>query len=67
MTLICTWNNGETEEMTFWVNEPFGYEFPKAEWSTNSTKEGPSKFGKTCTQDNNPSKTEYKETSAIRN
>ncbi len=61
MTLICTWNNGETEEMTFWVNEPFGYEFP-AEWSTNSTKEGPSKFARLA-QDNNPSKTEYKETS----
>jgi len=60
MTLNCTWNNGETEEMTFWVSLPFGQSFP-AEWSKNSTNEGPSKFVKLTPA--NPSKSEYKATS----
>lgn len=59
MTLNCTWNNGETEEITFWVSMPFGWEFPK-EWSKNVSSEGPSKFV-SLVQDANPSMTEFSE------
>ena len=59
MTLNCTWNNGETEEITFWVSMPFGWEFPK-EWSKNVSSEGPSKFV-SLVQDANPSMTEFAE------
>lgn len=59
MTLNCTWNNGETEEITFWVSMPFGWEFPK-EWSKNVSSEGPSKLV-SLVQDANPSMTEFAE------
>lgn len=59
MTLNCTWNNGEKEQLTFWVSMPFGWEFPK-EWSKNVSTEGPSKFV-SLVQDANPSMTEFTE------
>ena len=59
MTLNCTWNNGEKEQLTFWVSMPFGWEFPK-EWSKNVSSEGPSKFV-SLVQDANPSMTEFSE------
>lgn len=59
MTLNCTWNNGEKEQLTFWVSMPFGWEFPK-EWSKNVSSEGPSKFV-SLVQDANPSMTEFAE------
>lgn len=59
MTLNCTWNNGEKEQLTFWVSMPFGWEFPK-EWSKNVSTEGPSKFV-SLVQDANPSMTEFAE------
>lgn len=59
MTLNCTWNNGEKEQLTFWVSMPFGWEFPK-EWSKNVSTEGPSKFV-SLVQDANPSMTEFSE------
>lgn len=59
MTLDCTWNNGKTEEITFWISMPFGWEFPK-EWSKNVSSEGPSKFV-SLVQDANPSMTEFAE------
>lgn len=59
MTLNCTWNNGEKEQLTFWVSMPFNWEFPK-EWSKNVSSEGPSKFV-SLVQDANPSMTEFSE------
>ena len=59
MTLNCTWNNGEKEQLTFWVSMPFSWEFPK-EWSKNVSTEGPSKFV-SLVQDANPSMTEFSE------
>lgn len=59
MTLNCTWNNGEKEQLTFWVSMPFSWEFPK-EWSKNVSSEGPSKFV-SLVQDANPSMTEFSE------
>lgn len=59
MTLNCTWNNGEKEQLTFWVSMPFGWEFPK-EWSKNVSTEGPSKFV-SLVQDANPNMTEFTE------
>lgn len=59
MTLNCTWNNGEKEQLTFWVSMPFGWEFPK-EWSKNVSTKGPSKFV-SLVQDANPSMTEFAE------
>lgn len=59
MTLNCTWNNGEKEQLTFWVSMPFGWEFPK-EWPKNVSSEGPSKFV-SLVQDANPSMTEFSE------
>lgn len=60
MTLNCTWNNGETEELTFWVSMPFGQSFP-AEWSKPVSTEGPSKFVKLI-PDANPEPSEFKPT-----
>ena len=59
MTLNCTWNNGEKEQLTFWVSMPFGWEFPK-EWSKNVSSEGPSKFV-SLGQDANPNMTDFTE------
>lgn len=61
MTLDCTWNNGEKEQLTIWISMPFGWEFP-VEWGKVSSTEGPSKFVK-LSPDANPSATEFKATS----
>ena len=59
MTLLCTWNNGETEEIDFWMAMPFGWSFP-TEWTAPAKTEGPSK---STTWSKTTSATEYEKCS----
>lgn len=63
MTLSCLWNNGETEEITFWMAMPFGWSFP-GEWTAPAKTEGPSKFVKLSKNSDNPSYAQTSETNA---
>ena len=63
MTLNCTWNNGEQEELTFWMAMPFGWSFP-AEWTAPAKTEGPSKFVKLSKSSDNPSYAQTSESNA---
>ena len=58
MTLSCLWNNGEKEEIDFWMAMPFGWSFPE-EWTAPARTEGPSK---SKTWSKTTSETGYKET-----
>lgn len=58
MTLSCLWNNGEQEEIDFWMAMPFGWSFP-TEWTAPALTEGPSK---SKTWSKTTSETGYKET-----
>ncbi len=63
MTLSCLWNNGEQEEVTFWMAMPFGWSFP-AEWTAPAKTEGPSKFVKLSKNSDNPSYAQTSESNA---
>ncbi len=63
MTLNCTWNNGETEEVTFWMAMPFGWSFP-SEWTAPAKTEGPSKFERLSKSSDNPSYAQTSESNA---
>ena len=63
MTLNCTWNNGETEELTFWMAMPFGWSFP-SEWTAPALTAGPSKFEKLSKSSDNPSYAQTSESNA---
>ena len=63
MTLNCTWNNGEQEEVTFWMAMPFGWSFPE-EWTAPAKMEGPSKFEKLSKSSDNPEYTPTSESNA---
>ena len=63
MTLNCTWNNGEQEEVTFWMAMPFGWSFP-SEWTAPARTEGPSKFVKLSKNSDNPSYAQTSESNA---
>lgn len=63
MTLNCLWNNGETEEVTFWMAMPFGWSFP-SEWTAPARTEGPSKFVKLSKNSDNPSYAQTSESNA---
>lgn len=58
MTLNCLWNNGETEEIDYWMAMPFGWSFP-AEWTAPAKTDGPSK---SKTWSKTTSATEYEKT-----
>ena len=63
MTLNCLWNNGETEEVTFWMAMPFGWSFP-TEWTAPAKTEGPSKFERLSKNSDNPDYAPTSETNA---
>lgn len=63
MTLNCLWNNGEQEEITFWMAMPFGWSFP-SEWTAPARTEGPSKFVKLSKNSDNPSYAQTSESNA---
>lgn len=63
MTLSCLWNNGEQEEITFWMAMPFGWSFP-TEWTAPAKTEGPSKFERLSKSSDNPSYAQTSETNA---
>ncbi len=63
MTLSCLWNNGETEEVTFWMAMPFGWSFP-GEWTAPAKTEGPSKFETLSKSSDNPSYAQTSESNA---
>ena len=63
MTLNCTWNNGEQEEITFWMAMPFGWSFP-GEWTAPAKTEGPSKFETLSKSSDNPSYAQTSESNA---
>lgn len=63
MTLNCTWNNGEQEEVTFWMAMPFGWSFPE-EWTAPAKTAGPSKFEKLSKSSDNPSYAQTSESNA---
>ena len=63
MTLNCLWNNGEQEEVTFWMAMPFGWSFP-SEWTAPARTEGPSKFEKLSKSSDNPSYAQTSESNA---
>lgn len=59
MTLLCTWNNGEQEEIDYWLAMPFRWSFP-TEWTAPAKTEGPSK---STTWSKTTSATEYEKCS----
>ena len=59
MTLLCTWNNGEQEEIDYWLAMPFRWSFP-GEWTAPAKTEGPSK---STTWSKTTSATEYEKCS----
>lgn len=63
MTLSCLWNNGETEELTFWMAMPFGWSFP-SEWTAPAKTAGPSKFERLSKSSDNPSYAQTAESNA---
>ena len=63
MTLNCTWNNGEQEEITFWMAMPFGWSFP-SEWTAPAKTKGPSKFETLSKSSDNPSYAQTSESNA---
>lgn len=63
MTLNCLWNNGEQEEVTFWMAMPFGWSFP-SEWTAPAKTAGPSKFERLSKNSDNPSYAQTSESNA---